>query len=98
MNAKKISLVVAAALATSLAAIPSAQADMNNPLHPTYSFSKGDMNFAPIVSGNLPYVDNSPLRPTYSFSKVDTSWVGVGAASSIRYVDSRNPLHPAFKR
>ena len=69
MNAKKISLVVAAALATSLAAIPSAQADMNNPLHPTYSFSKGD-----------------------------TSWVGVGAASSIRYVDSRNPLHPAFKR
>ena len=98
MNAKKISLVVAAALATSLAAIPSAQAGMNNPLHPTYNFSKGDMKFAPIVSDNLPYVDNSPLHPTYSFSKGDTSWVGVGAASSLPYADSRNPLHPAFKR
>ena len=98
MNAKKISLVVAAALATSLAAIPSAQADMNNPLHPTYSFSKGDMKFAPVVSDNLPYLDNNPLRPTYGVSQSDTGWVGVGAASSLPFVDRSNPLHPAFKR
>ena len=98
MNAKKISLVVAAALATSLASIPSAQANTNNPLHPTYNFSKGDMMFAPIVSDNLPYVENSPLRPTYSFTRGDTNWVGVGSAVSSPDVNSGNPLHPSFKR
>ena len=108
MNAKKISLVVAAALATSLAAIPSAQADMQimKEHQPHPGISERDarqlgicyMKFDPIVSDNVAYVDNNPLRPTYGVSQSDTGWVGVGAASSLPYVDRSNPLHPAFKR
>ena len=108
MNAKKISLVVAAALATSLAAIPSAQAGMqimkDHQPHPGISERDARqlgicyMKFDPIVSDNVAYVDNNPLRPTYGVSQSDTAWVGVGAASSLPYVDRSNPLHPAFKR
>ena len=108
MNAKKISLVVAAALATSLAAIPSAQAGMqimkDHQPHPGISERDARqlgicyMKFDPIVSDNVAYVDNNPLRPTYAVSQSDTGWVGVGAASSLPYVDRSNPLHPAFKR
>ncbi len=108
MNTKRISLIVAAALATSLAAIPSAQADMqimkSHQPHPGISERDAvqlgicSMTYCPIDSDNLPYVDNNPLRPTYSFSRGDTGWVGVGATTSLPYVDSSNPLHPAFKR
>ena len=108
MNAKKISLVVAAALATSLAAIPPAQAGMQimKEHQPHPGISERDarqlgicyLKFDPIVSDNLPYLDNNPLRPTYGVSQSDTGWVGVGAASSLPFVDRNNPLHPAFKR
>ena len=109
MNAKKISLVAAAALATSLAAIPSAQAGMQimKEHQPHPGISERDarqlgicyLKFDPIVSDNVAYVDGNPLHPTYGLSKVDAGWVGVGAgAGSPSYVDSNNPLHPAFKR
>ena len=108
MNAKRISLVVAAALATSLAAIPSAQAGMQimKEHQPHPGISERDarqlgicyMVFDPIVSDNLPYLDNNPLRPTYGVSQSDPGWVGVGAASSLPFVDRSNPQHPAFKR
>lgn len=108
MNAKRISLTVAAALATSLAAIPSAQAGMEvmNEHQPHPGISERDarqlgicyLKFDPIVSDNLPYVDNNPLRPTYGISPGDTGWVGVGTTTSLPYADNRNPLHPAFKR
>lgn len=108
MNARKISLVVAAALATSLAAIPSAQAGMQimKEHQPHPGISERDarqlgicyLKFDPIVSDNVAYVDNNPLRPTYGVSQSDTGWVGAGAASSLPFVDRNNPLHPAFKR
>ncbi len=108
MNAKRISLVVAAALATSLAAIPSAQAGMQimKEHQPHPGISERDarqlgicyLKFDPIASDNLPYLDNNPLRPNYGVSQSDPGWVGVGAASSLPFVDRSNPLHPAFKR
>ena len=108
MNAKRISLVIAAAMATSLAAIPSTQAGMqlmkDHQPHPGISEHHARqlgicyLKFDPIVSDNVAYVDSNPLHPTYSFSHDDTTWVGVGSTSSQPYVDSRNPLHPSFKR
>ncbi len=109
MNTKRVSLILSAALAASLAAIPSAQAGMqimkSHQPHP--GISERDaiqlgicyMKFDPIVSDNVTYVDNNPLHPNYGLSTRDTGWVGVGAAATSHpYVDSSNPLHPAFKR
>jgi hypothetical protein len=106
MNAKRISLMMAAVMATSFAAIQSAQAGMQvvKEHQPHPGISERDarqlgicyLRFDPIVSDNSPYVDNNPLRPNYGFSRGDVSWVGAGTSSP--YVDSRNPLHPAFTR
>ena len=56
------------------------------------------LKFDPIVSDNVAYIDNSPLHPTYSNLRGDATWVGVGSTTSAPYTDSRNPLHPSFKR
>jgi hypothetical protein len=108
MNAKIVSLMASTTLATSLVAIPSAQAGMEvmTEHQPHPGISERDarqlgicyLKFDPIVSDNVAYVDSNPLRPTYSFSRNDTSWVGVGATTSMPNVNSGNPLHPAFKR
>ncbi len=108
MNAKSMSLIVATTLAASLAATTSAQAGMQvmKEHQPHPGISERDarqlgicyLKFDPIVSSNVAYVDNSPLHPTYPNLRGDTAWVGVGSTTSPAYVDSRNPLHPAFKR
>ena len=108
MNAKKISLVVVASLATSLAAIPFAQAGAHyvKEHQPHPGISERDarqlgicyMVMDSIVPSNVVYVENGPLHPTYSFTRSDTNWVGVGSTISRPDVNSGNPLHPSFKR
>jgi hypothetical protein len=108
MNAKRISLVIAAAMATSIAAIPFAHAGMQimKEHQPHPGISERDarqlgicyLKFDPIASDNVVYIDSNPLHPTYSFTHSDTSWVGVGSTMSVPYVNSNNPLHPSFKR
>ena len=108
MKAKRISLMVTAALATAIAAIPVAQAGMQimKEHQPHPGISERDarqlgicyLKFDPIVSDNVAYVDSGPLHPTYSIARSQSDWVGVGSVTSLPYVDSRSPLHPSFKR
>jgi hypothetical protein len=89
MFKKTTILRVAAAVALAASALTAQAAD--NPLHPTYFWSKVSM---PEIKGSGErYVNaNNPREPGFYGAGVYQ-----GAAYVEPYVDSRNPLHPSFR-
>lgn len=97
MFSKKVTLALVAIVAAMGAGAVSAKE--NNPLHPSYYMGRVTVVKAATTSADfVPYVSNNPLHPTYS--KVSgASWIATGkSAGTTPYVDTRNPLHPMFKR
>jgi hypothetical protein len=88
---------IAIALATTaFAAMTStAQAAIDNPLHPSYFAAKAKVTKVVVGSGET-YVDSrNPLHPMFGRSG---EWQAVAQGTVKHYVDSRNPLHPSFRR
>ena len=93
-------LIVASLFATHLAGVTTAEADQNNPLHPSYFWDKTQVAVVPQNAGSAMAAPiTNPLHPGYFAAKVLASpFVATGARKTGRYVDDRNPLHPGFRR
>jgi hypothetical protein len=93
-------IIVAAALATSLAGISIANAAENNPLQPNYYWDKTQVTSVPNNAADAVAAPiTNPLHPGYFANKVFVApFVATGASQPRRYVDERNPLHPSYHR
>ena len=93
-------LIVASLFATHLAGVTTAEADQNNPLHPSYFWDKTQVGaVTPNPGSAVALPITNPLHPGYFAAKVFAApFVATGAIQTRRYVDDRNPLHPSYHR
>ena len=88
---------IAIALATAAfgAMISTAQAAIDNPLHPSYYAVKAKVTKVAAGAGTA-YVDSrNPLHPMFGRTG---EWQTAAKGTVVQYVDSGNPLHPSFRR
>ena len=93
-------IIAASLLTTTLAGITNANANENNPLHPSFFWDKTPVGaVTQNTGGTIAAPITNPLHPGYFAAKVLASpFVATGAPRTGRYVDDRNPLHPGFRR
>ena len=87
-------------IATSILGATAAGAQQNNPLHPSYFWDKTHVA-TPVTSNssNTAIAITNPLHPGYFAAKaVQTAFISTVALNNYAYVDSRNPLHPSYRR
>ena len=93
-------IIAASLLTTTLAGITNANANENNPLHPSFFWDKTQVTAVPQnADGAMAAPITNPLHPRYFAAKAGAApFIATGTSKTGRYVDERNPLHPSFRR
>lgn len=112
MSTTRVKVLVAAAFATMVIAIPSAQAQRFEYVseHQPHRHIKDEwlarkmgicfIRELPATANSQSYENDNPLHPSY-FTKVilqPSAWATTVAHQSEAYKDTANPLHPGFRR
>ena len=97
---KTRNVITVALIITGITAAPAADAQQNNPRHPSYFWGKTHVETRAISdAGSAAIAITNPLHPSYFVAKAgQTAFVNTGAIIFYPYVDNHNPLHPSYLR
>ena len=97
---KTRTFITVALIASGIIGATTAGAEQNNPLHPSYFWGKTQVETLAISNaGSVAIAITDPLHPGYFAAKAGpTTFVDAVASIRYAYVDTRNPLHPSYRR